>query len=164
MRVLTSRAEALQYYPPTDDDRILWTRGLILRDTVEVCLCQDLPSVNCADTFPYTTCPGSPAILTVVISSYHAISLCLADEGRGSTWVTIETAIMPCHCDSARAWNITSVMNLPQLAREMPTQSDLFSKKTVPEVTETPYAYNNSCSDSSRHSRLLAYQNVTLGY
>ena len=41
-------------------------------------------------------------------------------------WVTIEAAIMPYDCKSARAWDITSVMNLPQLAQEMPNQSDLF--------------------------------------
>ena len=46
--------------------------------------------------------------------------------------VHIEAAIMPCDCDGAETWNKTSVMNLPQLTHEMPSQT-CFQTKPVPE-------------------------------
>ena len=82
-------------------------------------------------------------------------------------WLTIQAAIMPCDYDSARAWDVRSIMNLPQLAHELPTQSDLFpdkdcarSMKDVPCIQQRMQRRQSSQPLSSLSH---ATQNVMLG-
>ena len=116
---------------PTDDGILTKskTRGLILRNKMEACLCQDLPSANCAESFRFPVQHVQALLHSGRPSSHHVTLLACALLTKDKAQCMIEAAIMPCDCKSTRTCNIRSVMNLPQLAHETPTQSDLFSDK-----------------------------------